>query len=195
MSGFHRHLRSQRIIATFSGLEADLLRTLASQLVELLRNEAAVPTDDRDPFEALMDFSGPTTEPEDPVLARLFPTAYPDDEEAAGEFRRFTEGGLRDGKAAAAIAIIEGLEEAGLPPELTEDGLVIDVELDEAEAEAWMRSFTDLRLALAVRLGVEEGDEEFWYSLPDDDPRAQIHDIYEWVGLLQETLVQALMGE
>ncbi|SDC18903.1 DUF2017 domain-containing protein [Nocardioides lianchengensis] len=195
MSGFHRHLRSQRIIATFSGLEADLLRTLASQLVELLRNEAAVPNDDRDPFEALMDFSGPTTEPEDPVLARLFPTAYPHDEEAASEFRRFTEGGLRDGKAAAAVAIIDGLEEAGLPPELSEDGLVIDVELEEAEAEAWMRSFTDLRLALATRLEIEEGDEEFWYSLPDDDPRAQIHDIYEWVGLLQETLVQALMGD
>ncbi|MEI5672276.1 MULTISPECIES: DUF2017 domain-containing protein [unclassified Nocardioides] len=195
MSGFHRHLRSQRIIATFSGLEADLLRTLASQLVELLRNEAAVPNDDRDPFEALMDFSGPTTEPEDPVLARLFPTAYPHDEEAASEFRRFTEGGLRDGKAAAAVSIIDGLEEAGLPPELSEDGLVIDVELEEAEAEAWMRSFTDLRLALATRLEIEEGDEEFWYSLPDDDPRAQIHDIYEWVGLLQETLVQALMGD
>ncbi|HTW17787.1 MAG TPA: DUF2017 domain-containing protein [Nocardioides sp.] len=195
MSGFHRHRRSQRIIATFSGLEADLLRTLASQLVELLRNEAAVPTDDRDPFEALMDFSGPTTEPEDPVLARLFPTAYPHDEEAASEFRRFTEGGLRDGKAAAAVAIIDGLEEAGLPPELTEDGLMIDLELDEPEAEAWMRSFTDLRLALATRLGVEEGDEEFWYSLPDEDPRAQIHDIYEWIGHLQETLVLALSGD
>jgi hypothetical protein len=195
VSGFHRHLRSQRIIATFSGLEADLLRTLASQLVELLRNEAAVPRDDRDAFEALMDFSGPTSEPEDPVLARLFPTAYPHDEEAAGEFRRFTEGALRDGKAATAIAVIEDLEEAGLPPELTEDGLVIDVELDEAEAEAWMRSFTDLRLALATRLGVEEDDEEYWLALPEDDPRAQIHDIYEWVGLLQETLVQALMGD
>lgn len=195
MSGFHRHLRSQRIIATFSGLEADLLRTLASQLVELLRNEAAVPHDDRDPFEALMDFSGPTSAPEDPVLARLFPTAYPDDEEAAGEFRRFTEGALRDGKAATAIAVIEGLEEAGLPPELVEDGLVIDVELEAGQAEAWLRAFTDLRLALATRLEIEEGDEEFWYSLPDDDPRAQIHDIYEWVGLLQETLVQALMGE
>ena len=34
------------------------------------------------------------------MLARLFPTAYPDDEEAAAEFRRFTEGTLRDGKAA-----------------------------------------------------------------------------------------------
>jgi hypothetical protein len=192
MSGFHRHRRSKLIIANFSGFEADLLRSLAGQLVELLRNEAAVPRDDVDPFEALMDFSGPTQEPEDPVLARLFPTAYPDDEEAASEFRRFTEGGLRDGKAAAAIAIIDGLEEAGLPQELTEDGLMIDVELDEPTAESWMRSFTDLRLALATRLGVEEGDEAYWHSLPDDDPRAQAHDIYEWVGYLQETLVGAL---
>ena len=110
----------------------------------------------------MLDFSGPTEEPEDPVLARLFPTAYPDDEEAAGEFRRFTEGTLRDGKADAAIAIIDGLEEAGLPPELTEDGLVIDVELDEPTAETWMRSFTDMRLALATRLEVEEGDEDYW---------------------------------
>ena len=126
------------------------------------------------------------------MLARLFPTAYPGDEEAAAEFRRFTEGTLRDGKANAAIAIIDGLEEAGLPAELTEEGLMIDVELDEPTAETWMRSFTDLRLALATRLGVEEGDEEFWDALPDDDPRAQAHDIYEWVGYLQETLVQAL---
>ncbi|QIK77151.1 DUF2017 domain-containing protein [Nocardioides piscis] len=180
------------IIANFTGFEAELLRSLASQVVELLRNEAAVPDDARDPFEALMDFSGPTTEPEDPVLQRLFPTAYPEDPEAASEFRRFTEGRLRDGKAAAACAIIDGLEDAGLPPELTEDGLMIDVELDEATAETWMRSFTDIRLALATRLGVEEGDELTWHALPDDDPRAQAHDIYEWVGFLQETLVEAL---
>ena len=192
MSGFARHRRSKRIIATFTGFEADLLRSLAAQLLELLRNEAAVPNDSADPFEALMDFSGPTTEPEDPVLARLFPTAYPDNEEAAAEFRRFTEGTLRDGKAEAAVTIIEGLEEAGLPPELTEEALMIDVELDQATAETWMRSFTDLRLALATRLGVEEDDQEYWYALPDDDPRGQAHDIYEWVGYLQESLVQAL---
>ena len=194
MSGFARHRRSGRIIATFTGFEADLLRSLASQLVELLRNEAAVPRTSSDPLEDLLDFSGPTSEPDDPVLARLFPTAYPQDEEAASEFRRFTEGSLRDGKAAGAIAILEGLEEAGLPPELTEDGLMIDVELDPAQAETWMRSFTDLRLALATRLGVEEGDEAYWHSLSDDDPRAQAHDIYEWVGYLQETLVESLGG-
>jgi hypothetical protein len=192
VTGFARHRRSGRVIATFTGFEADLLRSLASQIVELLRNEAAVPHETADPLEAMLDFSGPTSEPEDPVLARLFPTAYPDDGEAAAEFRRFTEGGLRDGKARGAAAIIDDLEEAGLPPELTEEGLMIDVELDPPAAEVWLRSFTDLRLALATRLGVEEGDDAFWHSLPDEDPRAQAHDIYEWVGYLQETLVEAM---
>ena len=193
MSGFVP--RGRGAMATFSGFEADLLRSLASQLVELLRNEAAVPSTATDPLEALLDFTGPTTEPDDPVLARLFPTAYPDDEEAAGEFRRFTEGALRDGKARNAAAIIDQLEEAGLPPELEEDGLWIDVELDANQVNAWMRSFTDIRLALATRLGVEEGDEDYWRSLPDDDPRTHVHDIYEWVGYLQETLVASVSGD
>ena len=194
MSGFERHRRSGRVIATFTGFEADLLRSLASQMVELLRNERAEPAaPTADAFDAMMaEFSGATTIPEDPVLARLFPTAYTDDEESAADFRRFTESGLRDGKAAAAGSIIDTLEDAGLPPELTEDGLVIDVELTHADAEAWMRAFTDIRLALATRLGVEAGDEHYWHSLPDDDPRAQAHDIYEWVGYLQETVVEAL---
>jgi hypothetical protein len=192
MSAFTRHRRSGHLIATFSGFEADLLRSLAGQLVELLRNEAAVP-DDRDPLEAMFDFSGPVSEPEDPVLARLFPNAYGNDDEASAEFRRFTEGSLRDGKAAAAGTIIDTLEEAGLPSQLEEDGLMIDVELDDEAAHAWLRCFTDVRLALATRLGVEEDDEEYWYALPDEDPRAQAHHLYEWVGYLQETLVRALM--
>ena len=187
--GFQRR-RGGGVVATFTGFEADLLRSLASQLVELLRNEVAAPRTSDDPLEQLLDFSGPTSEPDDPVLARLFPTAYPDDEEAAGDFRRFTESALRDGKAGAAASIIDTLEDAGLPPE-PEDGLFIDVELSDAAAMTWMRSFTDMRLAIATRLGVEEGDEDYWLSLPDDDPRAQVHDIYDWLGFLQETLVQS----
>src|SRR4051812_34695874 len=191
--GFQRR-RGGGAVATFTGFEADLLRSLASQLVELLRNEMAAPSAGDDPLEQLLDFSGPTTEPDDPVLARLFPTAYPDDEESAGEFRRFTEGALRDNKARAAVLIIETLEEAGLPPELDEDGLVLDVELAPPAAMSWLKSFTDIRLALATRLGVEEGDEDYWLSLPDDDPRTHVHDIYDWVGWLQETLVASLSG-
>ena len=193
MTGFSYQRRGKQIAATFTGFEADLLRSLAAQLVELLHDEAALPQETGDPLEAMLDFSGPTTAPEDPVLARLFPSAYVDDEEAAGEFRRFTEGGLREDKVVGATTIIEALEEAGLPPELTEDGLMIDVELDAAAAESWMRTLTDLRLALATRLEIEEGDEDYWEGLPDTDPRSQVYGIYQWLGYLQETLVESLV--
>jgi hypothetical protein len=191
VSGFTRHKKSGAAVTTFTAFEADLLRSLAAQLIELLRNESATAEVESDPLEDLLDFSGPTIEPDDPVLARLFPTAYPEDEEAAAEFRRYTESDLRNGKAAGAAMVIDSLEDAGLPA-VPEDGLFIDVELDPATAITWMRSFTDMRLAIATRLGIEEGDEAFWYSLPDDDPRAQVHDIYDWVGYLQETLVQSV---
>ena len=125
------------------------------------------------------------------MLARLFPTAYPDDEEAAADFRRFTESALRDGKAAAAARVIDTLEEAGLPRRARGRPVHRRRARRQPAAMTWMRSFTDMRLAIATRLGVEEGDEEFWASLPDDDPRAQVHDIYDWLGYLQETLVHA----
>ena len=173
----HRKLPAVSILKPLKGVDVSLEENLRS----LFRLKYPA-------FEIILG----TEEPDDPVLARLFPSAYRDDPEAAGDFRRFTESMLRDGKANAAIAVIDGLEDAGLPPELTEDGLVIDVELDEETAETWMRSFTDIRLALAVRLEVEEGDEGYWDTLPDDDPRGQAHDIYLWVGYLQETLVDAL---
>lgn len=192
MSGFTRDRRSKRIVATFTGFEADLLRSLASQLIELLRNEEAAPVEHLDPLEAMMDFSGPTTEPEDPVLARLFPSAYQGDQESSGDFRRFTEGALRDSKSSAAVAIVTELEEAGLPDQPADESLMIDVELDPDQAVVWLRSFTDLRLALATRLGVTDDDEEYWAGLDDEDPRSQAHDIYEWIGYLQETLVMAL---
>ena len=83
MSGFTRHRRSGPASRPSPRFEADLLRSLAGQLIELLRNEAADRREHADPLEELLDFSGPTTEPDDPVLARLFPTAYPEDEEAA----------------------------------------------------------------------------------------------------------------
>lgn len=199
MNGFTRHLASGRSVATFNAFEADLLRSLAAQLIELLRSEEAVPgtaaeDDEVAALERMLDFAGPTTVPDDPVLARFFPTAYPDDDEAAADFRRFTEQGLRSGKAAAASAVIDTLEESGLTPE-PEDGLFIDVELDEQQAQTWLRSFTDMRLAIGTRLEITDDDEAAWESLPEDDPRSAVHDIYLWLGFLQETLVMALTGE
>ncbi len=195
-SGFTRHRRSGRVIANFSAFEADLVRSLAAQLVELLRSEQALPDESADPLEAMFDFAGPRAVPEDPVLARLLPSAYPGDVESAAEFRRFTEGALRDGKVAAAQVVITTLEEAGLPPvgETSLEGLgaVLDVELELPTAMLWLKSLADMRLALGTRLGVEEGDEGRWDELPDEDPQRHTHDIYQWLGYLQESLVDAL---
>ena len=189
--GFRRHRKSGRCMATFSAFEADLLRSLAAQLIELLRNEMAV-NDHGDPLEAMLDFAGPTTPPEDPVLARLFPSAYAEDDEASGEFRRYTEISLRDSKAGAAATVVDTLEEAGLP-DVPEDGQVIDVELDEATAWIWLRAFTDMRLAIASRLGIDaEPEAEEMAFMDPEDPRAQVFEIYQWVGFLQETLVEAV---
>lgn len=189
--GFSRHRRSGACVATFTSYEADRIRMLEASLIELLRNEAAAPGT-LDPLEELLDFTGPTRPPEDPILARLFPTAYRDDEEAAAEFRRYTEGTLRNGKASAAASVIDTLEEAGLP-DSPEDGVFIDVELDPAQAITWMRSLTDIRLAIATGLGIEneEDEQDRWRMLEDDDPAAWMYAMYQWVGFLLETLVEA----
>ncbi|WP_110239189.1 DUF2017 domain-containing protein [Nocardioides gilvus] len=192
MSGFTRHRKSGQVLANFTGFEADLLRSLASQLVELLRDEQPETPAEPDPLAALFNFSGPVDEPLDPVLLRLFPTAYAEDPEAAGEFRRYTEPALREGKEHCARAVVEALEDGGLPPELEEDDLMIDVELAPDDAALWLRALNDLRLALATRLEIEEGDEDFWEALDEEDPRTHAHDIYEWLGYLQETLVAAI---
>jgi len=190
--GFGR-LRGGGALATFTAFEADLLRSLAGQLVELLRNERAVVDKDEDPLEALLNLSGPIDPPDDPVLARLLPTAYREDDDAAAEFRRYTEGDLRNGKAATAGTMIDTLEEAGLPDDVVGDE-VVELELDHAQAMAWLKGFTDLRLAMAVRLGIDDDEDAHreLEHLPDDDPRAHLVAIYDWLGFLQETLVRAL---
>jgi methionine synthase II (cobalamin-independent) len=189
MSDGFQARRGGGVVAALPAHEADLLRNLAAQVIELLRHEAATPTGDEESLEAMLDFTGPTTAPDDPVLARLFPDAYRDDEEAAADFRRFTESDLRAGKAAQAAAVIDDLEAAGLGDEPQPDSMV-DVELDAARALEWLKAFTDIRLALGTRLGVE--DEESLDRVADDDPRAVVVEIYHWMSYLQETLVHAL---
>ncbi len=186
--GFHAR-RGGGVVATFEAHEADLLRNLAAQIIELLRHESAVPDDQDDPLEAMLDFTGPTTAPDDPVLARLFPDAYREDEEAAGDFRRFTEAELRAGKASHAAAVIDDLEDAGLGDQ-PEPGTMIDIEVDIGRAMDWLKTFNDIRLALGTRLGIE--DESNLDDLPDDDPRMMVVEIYQWMSYLQESLVHAL---
>ena len=193
MSGFSKRPGGGALLVL--GLhEAGLIRTLASQLVELLRHGEPDAVVAADPLASLVDLTGPVEAPTDPVLARLLPDAYRDDDEAAADFRRYTERALRGGKVDDACAVIESLEAAGLPAEELVDPRPDDLEvaLGAAAAESWLRCLTDLRLALATRLGIDEDDEEVWAAMPADHPRVHVHDIYDWLGYLQETLVRAL---
>jgi hypothetical protein len=134
-----------------------------------------------DDLEAMVGFTENPELPDDPVLARLLPDAYRDDPEASGEFRRYTEQGLRSGKAAAARTVL-----ATLPPGGGR------IRLSEAEGQAWLRALNDVRLALGVRLGVTDDFDEQVADMGPDDPRSAYVGVYQWLAFLQETLVQAL---
>ena len=192
MSGFTRHRRSGRIIATFSGFEAEGLRSLAAQLVELLRNEAAAPREHVDPLEAMLSFDGPTTEPDDPGSRPPVPL------------------GVRRGRGGRGR--VPALHRGGAPRR--QGGRRRDDHRHArgggAPAAARRATTGDRRragpgdgpgLAQVVHrpaprpghpVGGRGGRRRLLGGTARRRPRAQAHDIYDWIGLLQETLVEAL---
>jgi hypothetical protein len=160
--------------------EAAILRGLTEQLLELM---SRLP--DGDPGLAELGISENTEVPDDPVLARLFPDGYQEEDPAAAvEFRRYTEASLRDGKRAAAETMLKSLS-----GDFGANGKII---LDEVEAQAWLRALNDLRLALGTRLEITEDSYERLAGLDWDDPRYAMFAIYDWLTLLQDTLVSSL---
>jgi hypothetical protein len=143
--------------------------------------DAGQPVPDVGQLEEMFSLSDSALLPDDPVLARLLPDAYPDDTEAAGDFRRFTEQELRNGKAAAARTVLATLPEDGGR-----------VRLSEEEAQVWLRALNDVRLALGVRLSITEDFDARVANLDPADPRSAYMWIYDWLTFLQETLVRAL---
>jgi hypothetical protein len=50
-----------------------------------------------------------------------------------------------------------------------------------------------VRLAVATRLGITDADSaEELAELPDEDPRAFMVSVYDWLGFAQETLLATL---
>lgn len=200
MRKFKRH--GSVISSQLGPEEVALLRSLLDQLVELVDDDAGSgsssqsnadsepePDSEPDPFEAWareLDAGQEKVEtPEDPVLRRLFPNAYADDPDAASEFRRFTERDLRAKKITDAQVALGHLDQ-------TAEGQR-ELRIPTAEAGAWLRSLTSLRLALATRLGIEDAQiAEQLADLPDGDPRAYLASVYDWLGFAQETLINAL---
>ncbi len=130
--------------------ERELLRSLAPQMRELLASD-------------------------DPVLDRLYPVAYPDDEDRETEYRLLVRDELRSSHEAALAALEESADAE---------------RLDEEQLLAWMRAVNEVRLVLGTRLDVtEEGHER---PTEPGDPRAAAFAVYDYLTWLQGTIVEAL---
>lgn len=184
MKPFRRRRRGT-VTATFDLNEAQLLVNLASQVIELLQDRNGPSESEPDPLASLIGMTGPALPPEDPVLARLLPDAYLGDPVEAGEFRRFTEQSLSAGKVANARTVIESLEAGGLDV----GDKKVEVELDEGQVMSWLRCLTDIRIALAVRLGIETEEDAERLAESDDEATVAMGDVFDWLGFVQETLV------
>jgi len=180
-AGFTRH-GDNAFIAQFSESEREVLINLAGQIIELLSER--VDQSDDDPLAAMVGITSHDSPPDDEVLLRLLPNAYADGVDAA-EFRRYTESVLRNKKKAHAMSMRVLLKSAS-------DG---GIELDHENANAWLGAINDIRLALGVRLKVEERTHDELELLAPDDPLRGVYAVYSWLGWLQESLLQALMDD
>jgi len=188
---------SGAIVATFSSVEAELISSLATQVAGLLGSVAARSDD---PELAGTGIGGSSRMDTDPAIARLLPNAYSGDDDASQEFRQLTERGLASRKIdnavtvlktlapiASADATLAGITDAELSDEALEFGE--EISLDAADALAWMRALTDIRLTIAARLGIVTDED----VIDEEDEQAVVlADVYGWLGMVTESLVEAV---
>ena len=179
--GFYRH-GDNAYVAQVSESEKEVLSNLVLQILELLGERSDNHVDD--PLAAMVGITSHDTPPEDEVLLRLLPNAYADQVDAS-EFRRYTESTLRRKKFEHAMAMRLSLENAL-------DGII---EVDHDGANDWLGAMNDIRLALGVRLKVEQTSYEELELLAPDDPMRPVYAVYNWLGWMQSSLIEALMDE
>ena len=172
--------------------EAALLKNLVGSMIGLLdERESSAPSDELEEITGIK--TGNTQPPGDPTLRRLLPDFHkPEGEDfdldhldtkasdsLNAALRSLHEPEIIDAKRMAAQELLDTLPENGGRFELTEEG-----------ANAWIAAVNDIRLSLGVMLEVgPEGPTR----LPADHPLAAHHDVYQWLTVLQEYLVLALM--
>lgn len=170
--------------------EVDILASLAESLQDLLGGEETSPSaggEEMDAFawlaasaesQVLLDHS-------DPLVERLFPAAYRDDAAASDELRRFSEDEARRARIADARAVRDDLEatERGTQP----------LRIAPVHTEAWLKTLNAFRLSLAVRLGIADAaGVASLRRLRASDPRAYQVALYEWLGEVLESFLEAL---
>jgi hypothetical protein len=168
--------------------EAALLKNLVASMIGLLdERESSSPSDELEQITGMK--TGNAQPPENATLLRLLPDfSKPDDADAApgaadslnAALRSLHEPAIIDAKRVAAQQLLDTLPDDGRRFELTEDA-----------ANAWVAAVNDLRLALGTMLDIRPDGPD---RLPDDHPLAPHLDVYQWLTVLQEYLVVALIG-
>jgi len=173
--------RRGRVELSVDADESAMLVSLVEQVAGLLEGDARPPSDD--PFALWQaEFAAPVVlDRDDPVIVRLFPDAYPDDEVASDEFRRLTQSRQRSERLSNAGVVLAALK-AGV------DGKPVVVE--SGDLSAWLKTLTSVRLSLGVRLGIEsDADLARAQSWGPQDPRSFAYRVYEWISYIQEELL------
>jgi hypothetical protein len=177
--------KGDKMVAVFDRQEAALVRGLVRQVLEMLEVRA-----EEAPADELADLTGirtgPSTAPDDPILSRLLPDFHrldddapsQEDQNSAAALRSLHEPELLDHKTGVAGVLLETCPPGGG-----------EVRLTMEQADAWLNSLNDVRLALGTALDVTEDMPD---DLPDDDPREPHLNVYHWLTWVQESLVQAM---
>ncbi|MCA1781226.1 MAG: DUF2017 family protein [Dermatophilaceae bacterium] len=129
---------------------------------------------------------GHVSDVEDPAIRRLFPIANRSDADAAAEFARLSETGLRQRKRdnlLRSAALLEGAD---------------SLELTAGDANALLVALTDVRVVLGERMGLRTDDDAAELDLvardlDEDDPRLHFVLVYDFLTWLQESLALALL--
>lgn len=168
------------------GAEIQVLDDMLTQLGALVSVETD-PTPGSDPLAALM---GPDDgeRPSDPALLRLFPDGYREDPEAAGDFRRFTQSGLRALRVTRAERAREVLQRIDAPSGDDLGTTMVSAE----EATVLLGVINDLRIVLGARLEIVDDDQDVTAGWGDDDPRRATYGVYQWLTWLQAGLLDAM---
>lgn len=155
-------------VARFSPDEANVLRKVAAEVVELLT----------DGFDH-----------DDPVVSRLFPDVYPDQPEEAADYRRYTEGDLKTGKIDQAGAILATLPDSG--------GGEVTLDTESADAWLRALNDVRLALGVRLEIGEETAlESELDEAVLRDPTSSRVYQlsVYAYLGYLQESLLEALIS-
>jgi len=166
-----------------------MLDSLVKSMLDMLdERESSTPEDELEQITGIK--AGNPRRPQDATMRRLLPDFYRTE-------RNHPAGSAAAESLNAALrslhepAIIEAKREAGERMLRTMPAGGGRFELSREDANAWVATVNDIRLALGTMLGIGPNGPE---RLPDDHPMAGHFDVYQWLTVMQEYLVLALMG-